>query len=67
MPLVFDLKMPKNLFKNPGQWGSDVKDLVNILNKYDIPLKAKEEIQDEINNIAEMQVGLTESALGRDA
>lgn len=43
--------MPKNLIEDPSCWGADVSGLVNILNKIDIPLKFKEELQAEVEHI----------------
>ena len=54
-------------FVDPNLWGSDVGDLVEILNRIDIPEEFRESLQKEINSIAEGQSAAMERDWGPDA
>jgi len=62
-----DEKETENVFVDPNLWGSDVGDLVEILNRIDIPEEFRESLQKEINSIAEGQSAAMERDWGPDA
>lgn len=51
---------------DPSGWGSDVTDLVKLLNQIDIPWNLIKPIQDEIDEIAENQEEASAEAMGED-